>query len=104
MSDCAAVEEGEKDEDKLVATIMGAEDVDGMTDLQQQYKDKIKAQIAKVGLLQPGMVSINQHSLTMREPARSAYHDHERGFENVHEMLSYAALCLALHVSCSHLG
>lgn len=42
-----AVEEGEKDEDKLVATIMGAEDIDGMTDLQQQYKDKIKAQIAK---------------------------------------------------------
>lgn len=42
-----ALEEGEKDEDKLVATIMGAEDPEGMTDLQQQYKDKIKAQIAK---------------------------------------------------------
>lgn len=44
----AALQEGEKDEDKLVATIMGAEDADAMTDLQQQYKDKIKAQIAKV--------------------------------------------------------
>lgn len=27
---------------------MGAEDTNGMTDLQQQYKDKIKEQIAKV--------------------------------------------------------
>eukprot|EP00892_Ulva_mutabilis_P003141 jgi/Ulvmu1/12828/UM098_0009.1 len=42
-----ALDEGEQDEDKLVATIMGAEDTDGMTDVQQQYKDKIKAQIAK---------------------------------------------------------
>lgn len=44
----AALDEGEQDEDKLVATIMGAEDTNGMTDVQQQYKDKIKAQIAKV--------------------------------------------------------
>lgn len=44
----AALGEGEQDEDKVVATIMGAEDANGMTDVQQQYKDKIKAQIAKV--------------------------------------------------------
>jgi hypothetical protein len=50
VPDGAALRDGEQDEEKLVANIMGANDIDSMSTAQQQYKDKIKEQIAKVAV------------------------------------------------------
>ena len=41
-------DEPEVDKDEVVASIMGAKDPDAMSPAAQQYKDKIKEQIAKV--------------------------------------------------------
>jgi predicted small metal-binding protein len=44
----AALKDEAVSEDEVVANIIGAPSVDELTEVQQKYKDKIKAQIARV--------------------------------------------------------
>jgi hypothetical protein len=43
----AAKEEGDEPEDEIIAKIIGAPSAEELTEVQQRYMDKVKAQIAK---------------------------------------------------------
>jgi hypothetical protein len=48
LDSAALEEEPDVDKDEVVASIMGAKNPDSMSPAAQQYKDKLKEQIAKV--------------------------------------------------------